>query len=193
MSIQLFEVPFFHYSQDVLSNLRSKIQRTGREELVDEDAFVEKMSSSHKLVEVSVDWDSMVALPDHREEESTYRDAFGDTRRVVTPIYTFEVNYSGSSKLLEICPSSSRVVQIEVEVSSDKFTFEIQGDDKGRLEQIKDGIKINVNNLNKELGNFNSQLEAAVRNAVDQRKQELAKHDEGLSAFGVPIKSSRDS
>lgn len=189
---QLFRIPFYHYGQNVFAQIRERVAKLSDDQLSDEETFINSMVSKHRLAELSIDWDSLVTLPNPREEESFSRDIFGDQQRTVTPVYTFEVKFSGSPVLFTISPSTSRMIHLEAEVEQDKLSFEIKGSDKSRLEQIKGGIQENVGNQKQEVANFNSELEGAVRHAVEQRKQELQKHSDGLNAFGVPVKETED-
>jgi len=190
MSDELFTIPFYSYSQGVFERLRTQIQGMSSGRFENTDELINGLATGCRLTELDIDWDSLRVLPSPREEESSYTDAFGDRLRTVTPVYTFEVKYSGSSALLSIGPSSSRLIRLEADILDDKFRFEIKGSDKSRLEQIKEGIKFNVESQRKEVGSFNGELETTIRVAVERRKQQLGEHDQGLNAFGVPVKES---
>ena len=132
--------------------------------------------------------DSLRVLPHHREEESYSSDVFGDKQRIVTPVYTFEINYSGSQELFNLSPGQARRIHLKAYVDSDKMSFEVKDSDKSKLEQIKEGLKFNTDNQKAEVASFNEDLEKTIRTSIGQRKQELNEHDAGLEAFGVPIK-----
>lgn len=190
MSDQIFTIPFYHYSQSVFEGIREEIQHERSETLENADEFIKSIISSHQLIQLSIDWDSIKILPNHREEEFHHNDIFGEDVRTVVPIYKFEVKYTGSQILFTIQPGTSRVMHLEADVLDDKISFEVRDSDKGRLEQIKEGIKFNVENQKSEVNSFNNELEVTARTAVERRKQELEKHGQGLNSFGVPIKDT---
>ena len=189
MAEQLFRIPFHYYSQQAFGEVRERAQHLTATDLSDEQGAVATLVAQYRLDKIDVDLDKLVALPGHREEEAFRSDFFGDRQRTVTPIYTFELPYTGSSDLWRISPSSSRLIHLEADIRSSKLSFEIRGADKSRLDQIKDGIQINIGNQSSEIAGYNSQLEDAAKQAVSRRSQELQQHDDGLNAFGVPVKS----
>lgn len=192
MTNQLFTKSFFYYSQDISENIRAEVQRLNAAQLTDPDALVDSIATRYRLTELNIDWDTLAVLPEHREEESYVHDMFGDNVRSVTPVYTFEIKYTGSPVLFTIQPSSSRMMHLEGSVSDQKLSFEIRGSDNSRLNQIKEGIKFNVDNQKNEVGSHNSGVENTARIAVERRKQELNEQDQGRNDFGVPIKSDKD-
>lgn len=192
MDDQLFTVPFYHYSQSVYEQIRNEVQRLGTSQLGDMEAVIANLVAKYRLTELNIDWDSLAVLPNHREEESYHRDVFDDEVRTVTPVYTFEVKYSGSPVLFTIQPGTSRMIRLEGDVTDQTLSFEIQDSDKSRLEQIEESVKFNIDNQKNDVGGHNSGVESTARTAVEQRKQELEKHGQGLNAFGVPVKNVAD-
>lgn len=188
MSETLFSMPFFHFSQKVYNEIREYVQRLKPDQLSDSEAIIKSLVEEYNLKELVVDWDTLTVLPNPREEESYIRDAFGDRIRSVTPVYTFEVNFTGSPKLFAIQPGTSRVLRIEAKVAGGTLSFDVHGSDKARFEQIKEGIQFNVSNQKGEVGNHNNGVESTARAAIERRLQELKDHDKGLDMFGVPVK-----
>lgn len=189
MAKQLFTVPFHHYSQVAVSKIRELVQRAKLDEI---ESLAEQLKSEYTLKELSLEWDSMTVLPKPREEVTFERDVFGDEVRIATPVYTFEVPYSGSSELFDICPSTSRMARISAITHGGKLTFEVHGADKARLEQIKDAVQINVANQSSEVSAHNREVERIVGVAIEQRKEEINKQEDGVNAFGVAIKAESE-
>lgn len=189
MENRLFSIPFYHFSQENLKKIREEVQRTNKEQLQDPIPFASSLLSRYTLIKLNIDWDSLKVLPNHREEEIHHRDVFGDEVRTVTPVYSFEVEYSGSPVLFSVQPSQSRVMRFEARVDDGKLLFEIHGSDSQRLNQIKEGVCFNLENQQREVEAYNTELKDVVNEAIDRRNQELKAQDKGLSAFGVPIKS----
>lgn len=190
MHNQLFTRPFYDYRQSVLKHIRDEISRAGQATIDDVDGLTVRILQENKLTGLNVDWDSLVVYPEHREEKTYERDILGDTIEHVKPVYKFEVKYSGSRELLYICPSQSRTINHDFDVQDEKIIFEIKGDNQSRLDQIKAGIQANIDNQARELSDLEAGVKETITASIAQRQQELRKHADGLTSFGVPVKDS---
>jgi hypothetical protein len=187
MKKQLFsDIHIGLYQQRVASELYDKVLRMNETELAEAESG--NLAKSSRLAALTLDWDSLVSLGQKERRSSVYDLMFGEDEELVEVVYSFELPYEGSEILFSLQPSESRQLTLEPSVNSHAIVFEIVGSDKTRLERIKDFLNQNVNALNNELGAFNQAIEVAVKQAVAIRKEQLKKNNEGLAAFGVPLK-----
>lgn len=187
MKKKLFsDMPIGLYQQQVASELHKQVMRMSESELVDAESG--KLAKGRQFVPLAIDWDSLVALGQHERVSRAHDSFFDEEQDVVEAIYSFEVPYRGSRSLLDLQPSNSKRIALEPGVNDHSIIFEIVGADKPQLERIKDFLNQNVAALNSELGAFNQTVETAIKQAVEARKEQLKKNDEGLAAFGVPLK-----
>lgn len=188
---KLFKSTFYGFSQQVFNSVRTTINHASSAELEATDSFVGSLIASKKLKPLNVDWASLVMLPQPREERTMTRDSFFDEDvETVTPVYMFEVQYSGDRRLFDLQPSTSVTVYDEFEIEHAILKFEVRGKDKRKLESIKKGLQENLSHLNSQVDQFNEDLKEVADKAVEARKKVLDDHSEGVNAFDVPIKDT---
>ncbi|MDB5166912.1 MAG: hypothetical protein JWN26_57 [Candidatus Saccharibacteria bacterium] len=174
------------YQQQRAGDVYKRVMRMNKGEL--EEAESGTLARSMQLTPLKLDWDSLVSLGQREKRSKAYDSIFDEEREIVEPIYSFEVPYSGSGVLLGLQPSTSNQLRVDTSVGDDTIAFEIVGADPAQLNRIKEFMNQNAGALNSELGAVNEAIETAVQQAVAARNEQLQKNDEGLAAFGVPLK-----
>lgn len=111
-------------------------------------------------------------------------------------VITFHIPVSGNVQLLRTMPSTRLVWSMSVDFHQNEISFDIINfrDDAEAITREKDqnikNIMQQLGNVNKDVAQFNAQVESRVRNAVKARKERIQKKTGVLAALGVPIKKS---
>ena len=185
--MQFFERDFHEYERAVVHRLQQKISAMSDAEIEDDGVF-EQLKDEYRLKGAEIDWDSLVALTNHREERQYVRDSHFGPQEVTEVIYSFEVPYKGDRILFTLRPSTRRLWSFEAKVDEQAITFEIVGADKARLQRIRDNLSHDIGNLSTEVSGYNSSVEQILVSARERRREQLAQNQRGLDVFGVPIK-----
>ena len=111
-------------------------------------------------------------------------------------VIKFHVPFSGNKDLLSCIPSSRILWSVGVEINEDEFCFEIINfsDDVDSIVREKDSnissILKQCINVNSQVTQYNSSLEAQVHSAFKARKERILAKTGVLASLGVPIKKS---
>ncbi len=186
--MQFFEKFIGDYQMRVAEEARRRVMAMGKSK-VEDDAAIEALKKELQFGTVGVEWDNLVALPDYKERQVRQSGPFGIEETTV-PVYSFELPYRGDSSLLSFHGSSHRLWSFEANVRNDKIQFEIMGADKAKLDSIKNNFSYDLENLLKDVPHTNGAIADAVDRARNERLTQLASNQDGLSAFGVPVKEA---
>jgi hypothetical protein len=186
--MQFFERFMGEYEMNVAEEVRRRVMDMGKSE-VEDDQTIEALKKGFQFQTVEVDWDKLVALPDYTEKQVRRSGPWG-VEHVTIPVYSFELPYEGDARLFGFHGGNHRLWSFEADVHDGKIHFEIQGADKAKLDSIKSNFSFDLEHLLKDVPRINGAVTNAADNARNERLKRLESSQDGLSAFGVPVKGA---
>lgn len=111
-------------------------------------------------------------------------------------VIKFHIPFSGNRDLLRYMPSMRLMWSMDVEISGNEFTFEIINfnDNAESITRDKDSNMRNImqqlSNVVAEVMQYNSSVNAQIKQAFDARKQRVLAKGNVLASLGVPIKKA---
>lgn len=184
--MNFFESFIGDYEMNVAGQIRPRILRMSRAQI---ETGLEPLKKGFQFGTVEVDWNGLVALPNVREVKSHRGGPFG-VEEVSVPVYSFELPYKGDERLFRFYGDQHRSWTFDADVQDGVIQFEIQGADKTKLDSIRQNFTFNLEHLLKHIPHINEIVTNTVDNASQERLRQLESSQDGLSAFGVPVKGS---
>jgi hypothetical protein len=114
-------------------------------------------------------------------------------------VITFHIPVSGNLQLLRTIPSRRLLWTMPVNANQSEISFDIinfQDNAAAIVNEKDDNIKNimkQLDHVNQEVEQFNAQVESRVRQAIQERKQQIEKQTGVLGALGVPIRKSSNT
>ncbi|WP_024333390.1 hypothetical protein [Desulfotignum balticum] len=111
-------------------------------------------------------------------------------------VIKFHIPFSGNTELLKCAPGSRLMWAMEVELSNQEFCFEIINfsDDAESITREKDSnmrsIMQQLGNVSSEVQQYNSSIEAQIKQAFEARKKRILAKSGVLASLGVQIKKT---
>ncbi|MDR3706492.1 MAG: hypothetical protein P4L28_11370 [Paludibacteraceae bacterium] len=195
--IRGLEFPEIWYNtikQEILSKSKDYILK------VDENEYLDYLINKYNLEPLKVINESeLISDPITSKEER--KDMFG--RYYISDVYIFTITYqfSGSAILFRVQsnPYTLTSYPLEIDNSSNRvsFTFKIYKQDPEEFKQIKSqcysSAFANIDNLNKNIANFNSSFENTVRSMFLQEKNKYKSENDFFAAINVKTNSDTEA
>ena len=114
-------------------------------------------------------------------------------------VITFHIPVSGDLRLLRTIPSRRIMWTMPIDANQLEISFGVINfqDEAATIVNQKDQcirhIMQQLDNVNKEVKQFNAQVEGRVRKALQARKEKIQRQTGVLAALGVPIRKSSDT
>ncbi|MFA6306594.1 MAG: toll/interleukin-1 receptor domain-containing protein [Patescibacteria group bacterium] len=111
-------------------------------------------------------------------------------------VFSFHLPFNGDESLLHCVPSTRIMWTEEVAIEDKEIVFDIINfyNDAEKIKADKDRILKylieQAEHVNKQINQYNSNLEQIIRTAIGQTKDKIAQQSELLSKLGVPSKST---
>ena len=187
-----------HILQIRLEDLKNSIFQMDRNELLNanDDDLIESFESRFTYDEVVIDTENISAS--EREGDRMVED-YGRMVRQRGSVYTFHIPISGEIGAIKMTPNPRVLRSYEFKYDGKShISFDVFGhpDQIDNVAREKDST---IELISKQLASINNQIRRhnqAVKNAlpdlITQRKKEVLKQMDSLSALGVPIKKKEE-
>jgi len=183
--------------------IKSEISRQTKEYIlgVEEAEYLNYLQSKYLLEPLIIDLnreDIGEPLKKKESRESRFR---GEEYTIEVYYFTVSYHFTGSSEIFRIRPNPWSMVDYDISVNEPRglvsFTFGIDKQDpeefKRRKEDAKRSAFVNLDNVNKNIRDWNNQLPAIIAPSFQERKKELLKENEFFSAINLTTNTDADS
>lgn len=169
---------------------------------VDENEYEEHLVEKFTINPPDVDFGSPPSITDHDTQVPAERFPFGfftepgGSHPVLTIVCHFPYN-SGDIDLLQYKPSVSHGGQ-EVFFKEEYVCVEIlcfeknEQKTKQEVEETARRLKLNLESLRKDIGDYNSQLPSLIRQTFKEHREKIANKHKFLESLDLPIKKRGD-
>ncbi len=166
---------------------------------VNKEEYIQHLISEFRIDPVEIHKDQL-SVSSHEEQipaEMHSNDYFMDRgTSYARDVLKFHLPFSGDEQLLKVRESSYSMSSPLITIEGNCICFKIINFNltPERIKQESDNIINSIisqnSNLERDLNNFNSSIEATVTQAFDMRKQQLLQKNDLMSALGVPIRQA---
>lgn len=166
---------------------------------VNKEEYIQHLISEFRIDPVEIHKDQL-SVSSHEEQipaEMHSNDYFMDRgTSYARDVLKVHLPFSGDKQLLKVRASSYSVSAPLITIEGSCICFKIINFNltPERIKQESDNIINSIisqnSNLERDLNNFNSSIEATVTQAFDMRKQQLLQKNDLMSALGVPIRQA---
>ena len=165
---------FLNMQEDLI---RQKIQMGDVDDLIrkNPENVIEQLRNKYALEPVNTDWKE-------KDPKKTIQD---DVMKV-----SFHITFTGDPRLLQYRPSHYRMETVLGTVCGpDRIDMEIVGqinrdDFKRELDRWRENLKFHLNNVNKDVNNFNQTLSAKIKSMIDMRIEQIRSADDEMASMG---------
>ncbi len=164
---------------------------------VDEDSYIQHVVSEFSFDLIEFDWDAIEPTTEKKAIRSDQHPPGFDTRRrssFVRRVLVYHLPFSGDPMLFTFEAGRYNPLAPEVEVKHNEITFEVilfrknKEEIDDRVDEVISAIRQRHDNLNKELKQFNSSIEALARDCFRNRKNQTERELSFLASLKVPLK-----
>lgn len=166
---------------------------------VNKEEYIQHLISEFRIDPIEIHKDQL-SVSSHEEQipaEMHSNDYFMDRgTSYARDVLQFHLPFSGDEQLLKVKASSYSMSAPLISIEGNCICFKIINFNltPERIKQESDNIINSIisqnSNLERDLNNFNSSIEATATQAFDLRKQQLLQKNDLMSALGVPIKQA---
>lgn len=186
--IDIFAERYFsEYKYELVQSLLFEITSKSKEYIlnVDQEKFIDALQDKYQLEEISISFENKKIL----EPEKVTRGSYTAYEVTVSFLYT------GSDILLKMMPGNRSVTSYPIKVSTSTKTlfgkFEVKGKDQNlfnqQLSNMWSQMTANIENLNKEVKQWNNQLRDTILQSFTEKKKEYISDNDFFEAIGVSI------
>lgn len=195
------------YLGERLSHLQKEVHAEGNNQLlnVNETQYVDYLVERYRIDPLILQWDAMTVsereemIPAERFPFDFGMDEFDRGKQYPKQVITYQIPFSGDRELLRCKPSTMILWTQDLRLQANSVYVDIINW-RNNPDEIKreaagalDRIKTQAANVARDVEKFNQELEGQAQRVVADRKQEILKRMNVLSALGVPVKKAEDA
>lgn len=195
------EKRFWDFENETKLKIEKKINGLAKNYIlnVNEEEYIQSLQIEYELIPLKLFLENIEILEPKRKNIK-YQDRYNQ-RTYDREIYEFSVYipFEGSEELFSLKASSWVMTTYEVEIYGNKIfaIFELYNADPKEFERTKNdtirAISANVENVNKDLKNYNYTISTLIRQKFIQRKNEFLKENDFFKAINLTVNSNADN
>lgn len=198
------EISNYDFENARLEQMVREIRSKGKEYIlkVDEQEFVEYLHEKYLLEPLQI-FDETESVETPRISKETINKEVYSRSSYERDTYTFTIkyNYTGSEELFRVQSNPWTMVSYEINVNSTNqivsFSFKIYRQDPEEFKRTKSQCYrdafANLDNINKNVANFNRNLKDAINRAFQREKEKYLKENDFFSAINIKVNSDTKS
>lgn len=183
--------------------VRNKIRSEQDEYLnnINEEEYITHLTSIYCIEPLEIHLEAMYVTEDKKMIASERHPGgffFDEGKSYERQILIYHLPTSGNINVIDYRPNPCLMWTVELEREYDGevdcLTFEIVNFNndietvKRRQDEITTNLRIQIENLNREVVAYNESLPGTIEQIIKQKKSEIIKKNDFLSTLGVPIK-----
>lgn len=195
--IQSFnEIPFFSFKNQIKDSVKKEINGQSKDYIlkVDEAKYLEFLEDKFTLQPLKIHNETEdIREPTIFKERKESR--FGQEFEMDVYEFTVKYNYIGSTVLFKVKPNPFIMTSYEITVNEDNetvsFKFRLSDRDPEKFKQQKSSAYYaaftNINNINKNIDEINSDILNDIKSLYYRRKEELKQENDFFAAINIKI------
>lgn len=196
------EISWLYFPQIYYQTIKEEISSKGKEYIlkVDENEFIDYLIEKYRIEPLKILSESK-QVSEPRKSKEIRNDMFG--REYMSDTYQFTVTYhfEGHGGLFKVQPNpytwSSYEINVNLRNQTVSYSFKIYKQDATEFNQTDSRCYsdafANLNNINKNVAEFNSSYEQTVRSMFLQEKASYQKENKFYAAINVKVDPSTES
>jgi hypothetical protein len=198
------EIPLYDFENGIHGAIVKEIQSKGKDYIlnVEEQEFIEYLHQKYVLEPLHV-YEETESFTTPRVSKEKFNDNMygGSSYEVDTYTFTIKYKYSGSSELFRVSSNPRTMTSYEINVDSRSqlvsFYFKIYKQDPEEFKRIKNQAYrssfANIENINKNVVDFNRSLKDAIKRAFEREKEKYLKENDFFAAINIKVNPNTKS
>lgn len=197
------EISSHDFTRQLVDKIKKEIENKGKEYIlgVDEEEYKAYLIDNYSLEPLSIDYDSEIVdkptVSKEWLEDRFYREKY----EAEVFNFTIRYNFTGSSVLFKVQPSSWTMTSAEIYVdeqnSTVSFSFKLYKKDPEEFKRTKSDYQrrafTNIGNTNKEATSWMQSLPGTVNSLFQQQKNKYLQEDDFFTAINVKVNKDTTS
>lgn len=191
------EIPYFNFKDQVKSLVKKEINEQSKDYIlnVDETEYLEYLKDNFTLEPLKIHIETEIVEQPNTVKEKNYNPRFGREFEYIAYEFTVKYNYEGSAILFKVQPNPWTMTSYEIIVNKSNRTvsFKFKMSDKNvekynreKSNAYNSAFK-NIENINKNVNEINTEILSEINNAFYRRKEELKKENDFFAAINIKV------
>lgn len=188
------EIHWYDYKEQFFKRISDEILKNPKEYVlqVDEEQYIEYLISNHSLSPLAIILDSE-HIGEPTKSKRRIKDHWGDDYELEEYNFKITYNFTGSSELFKVKPSTSALISNDIEINSASsrvsYSIKVANQDVEKFKRAKsDGYSAaftNLNYINSDVSQIINGLESYIRSTFQQVKASYKTENDFFAAIKV--------
>lgn len=191
------EIPYFNFKDHVKELVRKEINGRSKDYIlnVDETEYLEYLKDNFMLHPLKIHNETEVVEEPILIKRMNYNHMLGREFEIIAYEFKATYNYEGSAILFRVEPNPCTMTSHEIVINERNktifFKFLVYKKDVEEYNKEKNGAYYsafkNIENINENIIDINSEILSAINNYFYQRKEELKKENDFFTAINIKV------